>query len=182
MDPAVFEQFQGRTFIFQVSQHHPWPWLRELGIERDTLRAWGSVATSAFDLADTRMGCNPIIFTGQDLAYSEGRSYCRGTTWEELWAMWVARGDELPAIWARSLEVPDAQTLDDIHGQPVVTTPPLVAFRDWIAQQAALLRRGRTVINATGGGILQKARHPTSRPHDGAGVAPATNRHRDTCA
>jgi hypothetical protein len=152
MDPVVFEQFEGRTFIFKVSNHHPWPWLGGLGIERDTLRAWGSVATSAFDLA-LKMGCDPIIFAGQDLAYTDGRPYCRGTTNEDAWAAQVADGNELPDVWARMLGQPEARTVDDISGNGVVTMPQLVAFRDWFVEQISRLDR-RTVINATGGGIL----------------------------
>jgi tetratricopeptide (TPR) repeat protein len=155
LNPIVFEPFTGRIFIFKVSNHHPWPWLRGLGIERDTLRAWGSVATSTFDLA-IRMGCDPIVFAGQDLAFTDGRPYSRGTTFEGGWAAAVAAGKELPDVWANAIIRDDAQTVNDVHGHPVVTTSALVAFRDWIAQQAALLE-GRTIVNATGGGILHGA-------------------------
>ena len=67
-----------RTFTFKVSNHEPWPWLETRGLTRTTLRAWGSVISSAFDLA-LRLGCNPIVFAGLDLAYTGMRPYCRGT-------------------------------------------------------------------------------------------------------
>jgi hypothetical protein len=153
MDPVVFEPFYGRTFIFNVSDHHPWPWLRGLGLDRDRLRAWGSVATSAFDLA-LKMGCDPIIFAGQDLAYTGGRPYCRGTTLEEIWAARAWAGEELADVWAQWIGQAGAQTVDDNSGGKVVTMPSMIAFRDWIAEQTVGLV-GRTVINATGGGILR---------------------------
>ncbi len=156
MGPVVFEQFEGRTFIFNVSDHHPWPWLRRMGLERRTLLAWGSVATSAFDLA-VKMGCDPIVFAGQDLAYTGGQPYCRGTTFEADWANEVAAGVELPDIWSRVLAQSTARAVPDIAGHDVVTMPQLVAFRDWFVEQTGRLGR-RTVSNATGGGILQGPR------------------------
>jgi tetratricopeptide (TPR) repeat protein len=151
LDRGAFVQFAGRIFTFKVSDHHPWPWLRGFGIERDVLRAWGSVATSAFDLA-IKLQCRPIVFVGQDLAYTNGRPYCRGTTFEENWARAVASGQELPDIWAAAVNRADAQFVDDIHGEQVLTTNALVAFRNWISEQA--VRLDRRVINASAGGIL----------------------------
>ena len=72
--PETLTRFTGRTFTFEVSGHEPWPWLRTHGLARGRLRAWGSVLTSAFDLA-LRMGCNPIVFAGADLAFTGGRTY-----------------------------------------------------------------------------------------------------------
>ena len=66
IDPRVFARFEGRTFVYRVSDHHPWPWLAAQGLERGHLRAWGSVLTTAFDAA-TEAGCDPIIFAAADL-------------------------------------------------------------------------------------------------------------------
>ena len=63
LHPSVFTRFAGRTFTFEVSGHEPWPWFRTHGLTRGRLRAWGSVITSAFDLA-LRLGCDPIVFAG----------------------------------------------------------------------------------------------------------------------
>ncbi|MFN7977148.1 MAG: 6-hydroxymethylpterin diphosphokinase MptE-like protein [Vicinamibacterales bacterium] len=69
--PEAFHDFAGRIFTFAVGDHEPWPWLRDAGVSRGTLKAWGSVLTTAFDLA-LWMGCGPIVFVGADLAYSRG--------------------------------------------------------------------------------------------------------------
>lgn len=152
VDPEALAAFDGRTFIFSVSDHHPWPWLRSHGLGRGQLRAWGSVLTSAFDLA-LHAGCSPIVFAGADLAYPAQRPYCRGTTFEEGWAERVAAGESLLTIWRTALEARGAITVDGREGQPVWTAPHFLACRDWLAEQIETHETTR-FINATGDGIL----------------------------
>jgi hypothetical protein len=154
---SAFESFAGRTFVFKVSDHEPWPWLRTLGADRGTIRAWGSVATSAFDLT-LRMGCNPVIFAGLDLAFTGHRPYCANTIWDDVWreAM-VTYG----CTWQQLIDdyfsrKPDLQ-LPDVHGNMVRTASNLVSFRDWLLEQMAS-RTDRTFVNGTGGGILHGKR------------------------
>jgi hypothetical protein len=58
--------------------------LSEPLVSKGMLRAWGSVATMALDFALV-LGCNPIIFVGQDLAHTEGRTYCSGLHCDRDW-------------------------------------------------------------------------------------------------
>lgn len=158
LHPHAFPCFEGRTFLFKVSDHEPWPWLREAGLDRGTVRAWGSVATSAFDLA-LRMKCDPIIFVGHDMAYTNDRPYCDNTVFHEEWYAYLA---DKPWGTVRHYEelMMKGQpliTAPDINGAPVKTAARLMAFRDWIAEQTSVTH-DRTFINATGGGILQGAR------------------------
>jgi len=78
IDPGVWGPFAGHTFNFKASDHHPWPWLRAHGTDRGTLRAWGSVLTTAFDLA-CHVGCDPVVFVGADLAQTDSLPYCQRT-------------------------------------------------------------------------------------------------------
>jgi len=152
LDPVAFDHFAGRTCVFRVADHHPWPWLRQHGRDRHPLRAWGSVLTTAFDLA-LQMGCDPIVFTGADLAFSSGRPYARGTTFEEEWRRAQAWGDALETSWAQRLAAWPETFEPGVDGTPARTAPHLTAFRDWIVAEAARAP-GRTVVNATGAGIL----------------------------
>lgn len=151
-DRRVFEQFAGRAFVFQVSDHHPWPWLREFGIGRGVLKAWGSVTVSAADLA-VRLGCNPIVFTGADLAYPGSRTYCRGTTFESEWGRRVALGRDLPDVWCASIDTRSPVDAADLNGRPVQTTPTLLAFRDAILGQVRA-SSDRDFVNGTRSGTL----------------------------
>jgi hypothetical protein len=153
LHPTAFEGFAGRTFVFKVSQHDPWPWLAATGLDRGTLRAWGSVVTSAFDLA-LRMGCDPIVFAGLDLSYPVRQPYCANTIFDATWREAIAT---YGCTWEALVDdyfnrVPDLH-MPDVHGAPVRTSPPLVAFRDWIREQIAG-DESRRFVNATGAGIL----------------------------
>jgi len=152
VDPESLPHFEGRTFFFRIADHHPWPWLRQSGHDRGHLRAWGSVLTTAFDLALT-MGCEPIVFAGADLAFTDGRPYARGTTYEEVWRRAEMWGQPIEDCWAAAIAGwPDTQEAG-VTGDIVRTAPHLRSFRDWIAAEAAKAT-GRTIINGTGGGIL----------------------------
>lgn len=153
LHPSAFTGFAGRTFTFKVSDHQPWPWLRAAGLDRGTLRAWGSVVTTAFDLA-VRMGCAPIVFAGLDLSYPVRRPYCANTiydaTWREAMASYGCTWEQLVDDYfgrLADLRVPD------LHGRPVLTTPHLVSFRDWLQQQTSA-DRSRQFVNTTGAGIM----------------------------
>lgn len=154
LHPSVFGGFAGRTFVFKVSHHEPWPWLDGAGFGRGTLRAWGSVVTSALDLA-LRMGCNPIVFVGHDFAYTDGRPYCDNTVFHEEWRAYLAHNpgtiEHYEALMKQGRPI---VSVTDLAGMRVETTAHLVAFRDWVVEQTTLAR-DRTFINATDAGILQ---------------------------
>lgn len=157
LHPQAFTGFVDRTFVFAVSDHHPWPWLRAAGLDRGTLRAWGSVVTTAFDLA-VRLGCAPIVFAGLDLSYPVRRPYCANTIYDDTWrdaittygCTWEQLVDDYFGRLA-DLRVPD------LHGQPVLTAPHLVSFRDWLRQQTSA-DTSRRFVNTTGAGILHGPR------------------------
>jgi SAM-dependent methyltransferase len=149
--PSVFPQFAGRTFIYKVSNHDPWPWLAEHGADRAKLLTWGSVLTTAFDVA-RQAGCDPIVFAGSDLAYTDGLQYCRNTVYEADWSPFPTNA-ERAAEFARYLQTKPHITHPDIRGDHVTTAPHFIQFRDWIVAQAGSVAQGR-VVNATGAGIL----------------------------
>jgi hypothetical protein len=153
IDPRVVPQFAGRVFSFKVSDHEPWRWLKTQGVERGTLRAWGSVLTTAFDLA-LLVGADPIVFVGADLSFPGGVHYCRGTM-NEAPETYDASNEQRAEGFAEAARVHQRKTLEavDLHGAPIVSTPQFVQFRDWLLSRAAEAAP-RRVFNATGGGIL----------------------------
>jgi hypothetical protein len=148
---ATFAAFAGRTYLYRVASHHPWPWLHEQGVDVAVLRAWGSVMITAFDLA-VRMGAAPVIFIGADLAYTGGQPYCRGTVYEEDWAVRMSEGQVLDDIWRGAIAMHPVVT--ERHGtDEIATAPHLVQFRDALAHAAR--DASCRVVNATGQGILR---------------------------
>lgn len=155
LDPRATRPFEGRTFLFTFG-HHPWPWLASAGIRRGSLRAWGSVATSAFDLA-LMLGCNPIVFAGLDLAFTKARPYCRGTVYEEDWASALAWGGTLPDAWTAAVSRWLSVSEPDLSGADVASAKHLLAFRNWIVDQTTSAT-DRRFVNATGAGVLHGGR------------------------
>lgn len=152
VDPAGVEAFAGRTFVFRVGDHAPWPWLAASGVTRGRLSVWGSVATAALDLA-LKAGCPAVAFAGLDLAYTAGRPYCRGTVFEETWAWEVAGGRPLAEQWRLALSSRSTIAEPDVHGNPTPSASHLLAFRDWIRETVATHPRVH-VANVTGAGVL----------------------------
>ncbi len=144
--------FADRSFVFRVGNHAPWPWLRSVGLDRAVLRAWGSVTTTAFDFA-LKLEGDPVVFIGADLAYSDDRIYCGGMTFEPDY---IGLGRPLADTWRDMAHAPGTVEVTDINGGAVRTSPTLMAFNEWLMEQAALAHRA--VWNATGAGILALAR------------------------
>ena len=152
---SVFPQFAGRTFICKISSHDPWPWLASEGCDRAELKSWGSVLTTAFDLAISS-GCDPIVFAGADLAYTDGLQYCRNTVYEPDWSPFPTDA-ERAAKFAEYLAARPHGPQPDLRGGEVTTAPHFVQFRDWILGRAESIP-SRRIINATGAGILHGGR------------------------
>lgn len=163
VDPHAMNAFRGRIFAFRVGSRHPWPWLVAQGCDSGSLRAWGSVLTTAFDLA-VRMGASTIAFAGADLAFTGGRPYCRGTTFEEVWRRAGDGGTPLDSLWASNLSSWPRVDEPGVGGTVCRTAPHLVAFRDWITEQAAALDP-LGIVNTTGAGIVM-ASHIEQRSLD----------------
>lgn len=170
LDRDATAPFDGRTFWFHVSDHEPWPWFRDLGLDIGQIDVWGSVLTAAFQLA-CLAGCDPIVIVGADLAFTDGRPYARGTTYEFDWALGTARGTSLEEVWHTQVAAHQLLEVPDLRGDATTATPALVSFRDWLVARAA--RSGHRVINASGAGILGGAGVEQGRLSDVlAAVAP----------
>jgi hypothetical protein len=109
----------------------------------------GSVATSAFDLA-IRMGCSPIILTGQDLAFTGGRTHSSGGANDEM-------------IYSASAEplVPDSQhseaigweqmsVVDGNLGHSLASSMKMKTWKSWF--EIRIGQKNLDCINATEGG------------------------------
>jgi hypothetical protein len=150
--PSVFDEFQGRilTCTFENSSLRS---LSELLGNKGSLRAWGSVATIALDFA-LLLQCNPIIFVGQDLAYTDGRFYCSGIYFDDEWFAGVSN----PLDWENKLQVMRSTrrtvAVEDIFGKPIESTDKLTAYWNWIVKVFRENPQFR-FINATEGGILK---------------------------
>ncbi len=114
-----------------------------LGIQGNFFEEGHNVINFAMELA-YQMGCNPIIFVGMDLAFTDKKTYSSGITFD-------------PAVEQRTLdEYANHETSGllrkDIYGNPIHTLWKWVAEAEWIGSWAENHSECR-LINCTEGGL-----------------------------
>lgn len=115
----------------------------KLGIEGITLEEGPNVVTFLMEIAQ-KMGCNPIIFAGMDLAYTDMKTYAPGIIADRN----VKKADLLKEHAFDKVSF----LKKDIHGKPVYTLWKWVAESEYIGEFAKKNPQ-TTFINATEGGI-----------------------------
>lgn len=153
----IFRDFRGKIFTLSVGK----PIVRMIEAHSEPLgelEAWGSVISIALALA-VYMGLNPIVFTGQDFAYTDDRNHCRGTSWEESITESTRDLDAVQRQERQSIggDRRIARSVD-IFGRETQTSERLELYKNYLARLTAQFP-GRTFINATEGGIFREIPH-----------------------
>ncbi len=127
------------------------------------LAVCGSISTLAFSLAQ-RLGCSPIVLVGQDLAYTNGQAYAKGTAYEGSSVSVSADGKSLEhqrsaALTTTNAQLPRSEPLRTVTawgGQGSVSSSiGFSAVQSWFEVAAEVLahdRPGQRLVNATEGG------------------------------
>jgi Protein of unknown function DUF115 len=131
------------------------------------LAVCGSVSTLAFSLAQ-RLGCSPIVFVGQDLAYTGGQTYAAGTAYEGSKVRVSADGHSLEHEHSAALQransgLTKSEPLREVEAWggrgTTLSGIGFSAIRAWLELASELLSRERPqqrLINATEGGARIK--------------------------
>ena len=155
--PWVYKQIEGLEdleipFIFMntvrediVSRYHGPKYIAysmDSPVDKEgRIESGGSVATAMLDLS-LRFGANPIIFVGQDLAYTYGTTHCSNT-----------------AYVSAVKNVSHYKKVKSIQGGYVATTKPLYSYKTWI-EQKILENPSVNYINATEeGAYIEGCKH-----------------------
>lgn len=113
-------------------------WFEEkLDFKTGNLSCGSSIANVSLDFA-YKLGADPIIFVGQDLAYTDGRTHAEGTTYEK-------NRVEASKINASQVYV------TDINGEKVLSSRTFQAFLRWF-ENFIEKRKDKVYIDATEGG------------------------------
>ncbi|MEI9936924.1 MAG: 6-hydroxymethylpterin diphosphokinase MptE-like protein [Pseudomonadota bacterium] len=151
--------------VFEGIQQQDLPLTALLGFPG--LAVSGSVSTVAFSLA-LRLGCSPIVFVGQDLAYTDGRAYAVGTAYEDSRVRPSADGQSLEHDWCETLKATHNQGANKMNDREpllevvawggagkVSSTIAFSAVRSWLEAASLVLARSNPetrLVNATEGG------------------------------
>ncbi len=120
-----------------------------------------TVAHLSFYLAQ-HLGCDPIIFIGQDLGFSDGLYYTPGTAVHQVWAGELNAFNTLEMMeWRRIVRNKGhLKRLKDVNDQPIFSDEQMITYLKQFERDFA--KASQTVIDATEGG-MPKA-HTTAMP------------------
>jgi hypothetical protein len=151
--PRVLEMMTGPVNL--IGNEFAEGLLRELKLRKPSLTSGATVAHLAFYLAE-HLGCNPIIFVGQDLGFSDGLCYMPGTSYEDVWRPELGRFCTLEMKqWEQIMrDRMILRRIPDYKGRPMYTEERLFTYllqfeRDFGKSKAR-------IIDATEGGALKR--------------------------
>ena len=126
--------------------------LGDAAVPRDKLPPGATVAHLAFYLAQY-MGCDPIVFIGQDLGFSNHSYYTPGTAIHRTWLGELNRFNGIESMeWQRIVRDPiDRRKLTDIFGRPIYTDEQMFIYLQQFERDFAAA--SQRIIDATGGGV-----------------------------
>ena len=127
--------------------------------KRDRLPAGATVAHLAYYLAE-HLGCDPIIFVGQDLGFSDGLAYTPGTSYDDLWAPELGRYNSVEMMqWQRIVrDRAILRRVPDYRGRQTYTEERLYSYLQQFERDFAAT--DRTIIDATEGGVAKAGARP----------------------
>ncbi len=161
--PSILRDYRGEKILSTTARYFNMPdgtlhreatpvmgWLERFIPPPGDIQSGGSVATSAFDLL-LSLGCDPIILTGQDLAYTGREIHCNGTHHNESWLPGTNRFINLETINQRVIRKRSIKYIPAFGGTETVLSDFVFdLYRSWFEDscRVAPVR----VINATEGG------------------------------
>ncbi len=151
--PAILDHFPGpiRVCRSRFLDTLLGPLARPVG----ELASGSTVAHLSLYLAQ-HLGCDPIIFIGQDLGFSDGLYYCPGTAIHEVWATELSPFNTLEMMeWKRiARHKAHLRKIEDIHGRPIFADDQMLTYLQQFEKDFAAAPQ--TMIDATEGGAPKR--------------------------
>jgi hypothetical protein len=129
--------------------------LREMSLNRPSLPGGATVAHLAFYLAE-HMGCDPIIFIGQDLGFSDGLCYTAGTSYDDVWRPELSQFCSLEMKqWEQIVrERFILRSIPDYQGRGMYTEERLFTYLQQFERD--FMKSRSQIIDATEGGAFKR--------------------------
>ncbi len=162
--PSIFDAFPGPTRILRSEFNdqllgHP----ARGGMARpiQPIPSGATVAHLSFYLAQ-HLGCDPILFIGQDLGFSDGLYYAPGTAVHQVWSSELSPYNTLEMMeYTRIARMRGhLRRTDDIHGRSIYTDEQMATYLKQFERDFA--SASETIIDATEGGVPKA--HTTRMP------------------
>lgn len=151
--PAIFTMNPGPVSI--LGNEFAETLLAEMKLHKARLRSGATVAHLAYYLAE-HLGCDPIIFIGQDLGFSDGLCYAPGTSYDDVWRPEFSRFCTVEMKQWEQI-VRDRKILrrvPDHEGRPVYTEERLFTYLQHFERDFAQTKA--RIIDATEGGVRKQ--------------------------
>ncbi|HAW96592.1 MAG TPA: hypothetical protein DCX60_09970, partial [Phycisphaerales bacterium] len=163
---------EGITLI-GLPQAHPviadsWPgairWCRAIVLEKilgtagpdvQPLESATTVAHLSYHFA-RHLGCDPVAFIGQDLGFTDGLYYARGTAIDDVWSTELNPFNTIAKMeWERIVRHRGMlHRLEDINGRSILTDGQMLTYlRRFETYFTADAQKGLTIIDASEGGV-----------------------------
>lgn len=126
---------------------------RELG----RVQTGNTVAHLCYSVARW-LGCDPVALIGQDLGFTDGLYYARGTAIDDVWAPELNPFNTVEMMeWQRIMRhKPHLRKATDVHGRPIYTDAQMEGYLNRFEAMFATDRAaGLAVIDATEGGVAK---------------------------
>ncbi len=155
-NPIVAETFPGRVRV--MAAPHLDAVLGPVARETGRLPASATVAHLCYQIARF-LGCDPVAMIGQDLGFTDGVYYARGTAIDEVWSPELNPFNTIENFeWTRIVrQRAHLVKLKDIHGRSIYTDGQMEAylqrFEYFFLQDE---RKGLRTIDATEGGVRKQ--------------------------
>ncbi|MDP9173542.1 MAG: DUF115 domain-containing protein [Planctomycetota bacterium] len=129
--------------------------LRELNLNKPALTSGATVAHLAFYFAEY-LQCDPIIFIGQDLGFSDGLCYAPGTSYEDVWRPELSRFCTVEMKqWEQIIrDRPILRQIPDYQGRPMYTEERLFTYLHQFERDFGKTKA--RIIDATEGGAAKR--------------------------
>lgn len=146
--PLILSECAGPMMITSYSEPMV-QWLEQFTGELGENLTGGSVATAAFDLA-VRMGCSPVILTGQDLAFTGNRTHSAGGANDEF--VYTAAGEMGAAdmMYDEAIGRENPGVVEGNLGHALKSSVKMTTWRNWF--EIRIAQKKVNCINATEGG------------------------------
>ena len=129
--------------------------LQEMQMKKAKLPAGATVAHLAYYVAE-HLGCDPIIFIGQDLGFGDGLCYMPGTSYEDVWRPELSEFCTMEMKqWEQIVrDRPILRQIPDHQGRPMYTEERLFTYLQQFERDFG--RTATRIIDATEGGALKR--------------------------